>query len=127
MDILVIKKKSYSLIPKHIASIFRTHNIFENKGIHASPTKDAYYKTNGHAGYYINLYEGSTLIDRRDITLTLPTFRYPRNLFKHLAEEYTKLLIIRFPGRIIFLKKCMPRRFLLSTNFPRKIRCFCIA
>ena len=98
LDMLIIKKKSDLQIPKHIASIFRTHNIFENKGAHASLTKDAYYKTNGHAGYYIKSCEGSNLVDRRDITLTFPTFHYPRNLFKHLTKECNKTIDNPFPG-----------------------------
>lgn len=98
MDLLVIKKKSDFKIPKHIASIFRTHNIFENKGAHASLTPSDYYKTNGHAGYYINLYKGSTLIDRRDITLTFLTFRHPRKLFIHLTKECYKTIDNPFPG-----------------------------
>ena len=34
IDFLVIKKLSDFQIPKYIASIFRTHNIFEAKGRH---------------------------------------------------------------------------------------------
>ena len=81
MDMLVIKKQSGFQIPKHIASIFRTHNIFEMKGLGSSLTSDAYHKTNGHAGYYIDLYPGTNTLSRHDISLTFPTLHYPRKLF----------------------------------------------
>ena len=98
IDFLVIKKLSDFQIPKHIASIFRTHNLFEAKGNGSTLTKDAYYKTNGHAGYYITNYEGSNTLDRREVTLTFPTFRYPRKLFKHLTKECNKTIENPFPG-----------------------------
>ena len=98
IDFLVIKKLSDFQIPKHIASIFRTHNLFEAKGNGSTLSKNAYYKTNGHAGYYITNYEGSNPLDRRDITLTFPTFRYPRKLFKHLTKECNKTIENPFPG-----------------------------
>ena len=116
MDMLIIKKKSDFKIPKHIASIFRTHNIFENKGAHASLTKSAYYKTNGHAGYYINLYKGSNLIDRRDITLTFPTFRYPRKLFTHLTKECNKTIDNPFPGVYYILNEMYATQVLVMNE-----------
>lgn len=98
IDFLVIKKLSDFHIPKHIASIFRTHNLFETKGNGSTLTKNAYYKTMGHAGYYIANYKGSNTIDRRDVTLTFSTFRYPRKLFKHLTKECNKTIANPFPG-----------------------------
>ena len=98
IDFLVIKKLSDFQIPKHIASIFRTHNIFEAKGKNSTLTKNAYYKTIGHAGYYIANYKTSNTIDRRDVTLTFPTFRYPRKLFKHLTKECDKTIENPFSG-----------------------------
>ena len=98
MDMLIIKKQSGFQIPKHIASIFRTHNIFETKGLSSSLTSDAYHKTNGHAGYYIDLYPGTNTLTRHDISLTFPTFHYPRKLFKHLTKECNKTIDNPFPG-----------------------------
>ena len=106
IDFLVIKKLSDFQIPKHIASIFRTHNLFEAKGNGSTLTKDAYYKTNGHAGYYITNYEGSNTLDRREVTLTFPTFRYPRKLFKHLTKECNKTIENPFPG-VYYISKEM--------------------
>lgn len=98
IDFLIIKKNLDIHIPKHIASLFRTHNIFEIKGLSSSLTTDAYYKTKGHAGYYINSYPGNNVLNRRDITLSFPTFKYPRNLFRHLTKDCNKSIAKPFPG-----------------------------
>lgn len=86
IDLLVIKKNSEFQIPKHIASIFQSYNLFETKGLGSSLTTDAYYKTNGHACYYINTYPQTNGLTRKNITLTFPTFHYPRNLLNHLTK-----------------------------------------
>ncbi|MBQ9990363.1 MAG: hypothetical protein IJP31_05400 [Lachnospiraceae bacterium] len=83
IDLLIIRKQLDIHIPKHIASLFRIHNLFEIKGLHSTLSPDTYYKTNGHAGYYINTFPGTNAIDRREVTLSFPTFRYPKLLFKH--------------------------------------------
>ena len=98
MDMLIIKKQPGFQIPKHIASIFRTHNIFEMKGLGSSLTSDAYHKTNGHAGYYIDLYPGTNTLTRHDISLTFPTLHYPRKLFKHLTKDCKKTIEKSYPG-----------------------------
>lgn len=49
IDLLVIRKLLNEPIPKSIARIFKSYNLFEIKGICSSLTTDAYYKTNGHA------------------------------------------------------------------------------
>lgn len=98
MDMLIIKKQTEFQIPKHIAIIFKTHNIFEIKGFNSTLSKHAYYKTNGHAGYYINTFPAKDAPDRHDITLTFPTLHYPRILFKHLTKECNKTIENPFPG-----------------------------
>lgn len=105
MDMLVIKKQSSFHIPKHIASIFKTHNIFEMKGLGSSLNSDAYHKTNGHAGYYIDLYPGTNTLTRYDISLTFPTLHYPRDLFKHLTKECNKTIENPFPGVYYILEE----------------------
>ena len=106
IDMLVIKKQTEFKIPKHIASIFRTHNIFEMKGLGSSLSTDAYYKTNGHAGYYIDLYPEKNALDRHDISLTFPTFHYPKKLFSHLTKECNKTIENPFPG-VYYINKEM--------------------
>lgn len=113
MDMLVVKKQPGVTIPKHIASIFRTHNIFEIKGKDDSLTTDAYHKTNGHAGYYIDSYPGTNTLTRHDISLTFPTMHYPRNLFKHLTIECNKSIEKPFPGVYYISEEMYPTQVLV--------------
>ena len=113
IDFLIIKKQSNLSIPKHIASIFHTHNIFEIKGLHSTLTTNTYYKTNGHAGYYINSYTGNTSLTRRDITLSFLSFQYPRKLFSHLTKECNKTIAKPFPGVYYILNEMYPTQVLV--------------
>lgn len=113
IDLLIIKKQLDIHIPKHIASIFRTHNIFEIKGLHTTLTTDTYYKTNGHAGYYINSYPGNNSLNRRDITLSFITFRYPRKLFSHLTRNCYKTIANPFPGVYYINTEMYPTQILV--------------
>lgn len=45
IDLLVIKKLTTQVIPKNIAHIFKTFNLFEIKGFGSSVSIDSYYKT----------------------------------------------------------------------------------
>ena len=120
IDMLVIKKQSGFQIPKHIASIFHTYNIFEFKGFPATLTKKAYYKTNGHAGYYINSLPKEIDIDRRNVTLTFISFSYPRKLFKHLTKECNLTIEKPFPGVYYIVKDMYPTQFLVLKELSPK-------
>ena len=113
MDMLIIKKQSGFQIPKHIASIFRTHNIFETKGLGSSLSTDAYHKTNGHAGYYIDLYPYKNALTRHDISLTFPSFHYPRKLFEHLTKDCNKTIENPYPGVYYILNEMYETQILV--------------
>lgn len=89
IDLLIIKKLSDQAIPKNIARIFSTCNLFEFKGIHSSVTISAYYKTIGYAGLLISQmsHSESTQYSSLDISISFLTFRYPRRLLRHLTKE----------------------------------------
>ena len=105
-DLLIIRKQLDIHIHKHIASLFRIHNLFEIKGLRSTLSPDTYYKTNGHAGYYINTFPGTNAIDRREVTLSFPTFHYPKRLFNHLTKDCNKIIENPFPG-VYYIKKEM--------------------
>lgn len=98
IDLLVIKKLTNHPIPKSIAAIFRSINLFEIKGIRSTLTSDAYYKLNGHAAYYIDSTGSLNQYSRNDISLTLLSFHRPRKLFHHLEKECQKTIANPFPG-----------------------------
>ena len=98
IDLLIIRKLLDEPIPKSIARIFKSYNLFEIKGICSGLTTDSYYKTNGHASYLIHIAGTLNQYSRQDITLTFLCFRYPRKLFSHLQKDCKKKIDNPFPG-----------------------------
>ena len=86
IDLLVIKKPADYTIPKSIASYFRQFNVFEIKGRNDTLDTDAYHKAISYVSQLIVLSGGRNQYTRRDVTLTLVSFRYPRKLLSHLRS-----------------------------------------
>ncbi|MCM1426008.1 MAG: hypothetical protein NC118_05325 [Eubacterium sp.] len=95
IDLLIIKKLCEEVIPKNIAYIFKTYNLFEIKGIGSSINTDAYYKTIGYAGLLINQSGQRNQYTALDITLSFLSFHYPRKLMSHLQQD-RKLVVENF-------------------------------
>lgn len=87
IDLLIIQKLNDAVIPKNIASIFKTYNLFEIKGIGSCISTDSYYKTIGYAGLLINQSGKRNQYTALDISLSFLCLHHPRNLMKHLREE----------------------------------------
>ncbi|MDE6845856.1 MAG: hypothetical protein K2J99_08835 [Lachnospiraceae bacterium] len=98
IDLLVIKKLSNQFIPKNIAHIFKTYNLFEIKGIHSSVTVNSYYKTIGYTGLFIDQISNTAQYTSLNISITFLTFRYPRKLIKHLRDERNLVVEKSAPG-----------------------------
>ncbi|MDE6739060.1 MAG: hypothetical protein K2K07_08195 [Lachnospiraceae bacterium] len=87
IDLLVIKKLTDFKIPKKIASIFRTFNLFEIKGIGSSASIDAYHKTIGYAGLLISQSGKKNEYSSLDVSLTILSLHYPRKLMTYLKSK----------------------------------------
>ena len=86
IDVLIIKKKNAEPIHKNIGKIFRQYNIIEYKSPSDSLSVDDFYKVYG----YTNFYKADTgkvnEIPIQELTITLVSKRYPRELIRHLKE-----------------------------------------
>ena len=86
IDVLIIKKKNAEPIHKNIGKIFRQYNIIEYKSPSDSLSVDDFYKVYG----YTNFYKADTgkvnEIPIQELTITLVSKRYPRELLRHLKE-----------------------------------------
>ena len=86
IDVLIIKKKNAEPIHKNIGKIFRKYNIIEYKSPSDSLSVDDFYKVYG----YTNFYKADTgkvnEIPIQELTITLVSKRYPRELIRHLKE-----------------------------------------
>ena len=104
IDFLVIRKLSGQTIPRNIARIFRTYNLFEFKGLHSSLTVSTYHKVIRYAGLFINQLSGmdSKQYSSLDISISFLTFRCPRKLLRHLTEE-RNLAVEKFSKGIYYI------------------------
>ena len=86
IDVLFIKKKNAESIHKNIGKIFRKYNIIGYKSPSDSLSVDDFYKVYG----YTNFYKADTgkvnEIPIQELTITLVSKRYPRELIRHLKE-----------------------------------------
>ena len=87
IDLLVIKKLTEQTIPKNIALIFKSFNLFEIKGVGSSVSIDSYYKTIGYAGLLIDQTGEKDQYSSLDVSLTILSCHYPVKLMKHLHDE----------------------------------------
>lgn len=84
IDLLVIKMLTDHPLPRSIAVHFRQFNVFEIKGPGDTLGTDSYHKAISYVSQLIVLSGETDQYTRRDITLTLVSFRYPRKLMSHL-------------------------------------------
>jgi hypothetical protein len=82
IDLVIIKKPKDLVIPKNIAHIFRTDNIFEYKSPVDYLSVRDFLKVYAYACLYVAI---SPDVDLADITLSFVTSRYPRELIKYLT------------------------------------------
>ena len=99
IDLLIIKKLHDEVIPKNIAYIFKTYNLFEIKGIGSSTNTDSYYKTIGYAGLLINQTGKRNQYTALDISLSFLSFHYPKRLMQHLQKE-RKLTVEKYSNGV---------------------------
>ena len=78
---------SSQTIPKNIALIFKTFNLFEIKGVGFTAGIDSCYKTIGYAGLLIDRTGEKDQHSSLDMSLTILSCHYPMKLIKHLRDE----------------------------------------
>ena len=118
IDMLIIKKLTSESIPKNIARIFKSYNLFEFKGIGSSISTDSYYKTIGYAGILISRLGKENHCTALDVTISLLSFHYPRNLMKHLIKERNIEVIESSPGIYYINKETFYIQIIVTKELP---------
>ena len=118
IDLLIIKKLSLQPIPINIARIFRTYNLFEIKGLNSTLGTDAYYKTIGYAGLFINQTGQADQLTANDITLTYLSIRHTRKLIKHLTKERHLTIAKSSPGIYTIDKETFYSQIIVMQELP---------
>jgi hypothetical protein len=83
VDLVIVIKTPGAVIDKNIARIFKRVNILEYKSPGDNSSIYDFYKVLGYAALYACLNK----TDMRDMTVSLVGTRYPRELFKYIAED----------------------------------------
>jgi len=118
IDLLIVKKLSEQAIPKNIARIFRSYNLFEIKGIGSSTGTDAYYKTIGYAGLFIDQIGGKNQYTALDVSLTFLSMHYPRSLINHLTKERDLVVAKSSPGIYTVSKEIFSVQIIVTGKLP---------
>ncbi len=120
IDLLVIKKLCQYPIPKNIAHIFETYNLFEIKGLSSSLTASSYYKIIGYAGLLINQLNitRTAQYSAMDISISFLTFHYPRKLIQHLECERNLVVAKTSPGIYYISKETFKAQIIVRGELP---------
>ena len=86
IDILIIKKESDRPVKKNIGRFFRKRNILEYKSPDDSLSVDDFYKVYGDACFYKSDTAAVNEIPLEELTITLVSEGYPRELIRHLRD-----------------------------------------
>ena len=120
VDVLIIKKHIGETIKKNIGQIFRECNIFEYK----SPTDylsiDDYYKVYAYTCLYKADTRKSDEIKIEDVTMSLVSRHYPRNLINHLKKQ-RNLKIEKFAKGIYYIiGEAFPIQIIVTKKLSKK-------
>ena len=87
VDVLITKKNSNYQVKKNIGRFFRKYNLIEYKPPGDTLTIDDFYKACGYACFYKADSAFVNAIGIDEITVTLVSYHYPREMIKCLKEE----------------------------------------
>lgn len=115
-DTLIIKKDAEHRIRKSIGKLFRTHNIIEYKSPDDYVSVNDFYKVLGYACIYQSNTKRILEIHPGEITLTFVCSHMPRELIRHLKEQY-KVSVIKMWEGIFYIENLMfPIQILIANR-----------
>lgn len=116
IDTLIIKKDAEHRIRKSIGKLFRTHNIIEYKSPDDYVSVNDFYKVLGYACIYQSNTKRILEIHPGEITLTFVCSHMPRELIRHLKEQY-KVSVIKMWEGIFYIENLMfPIQILIANR-----------
>lgn len=116
IDTLIIKKDAEHRIRKSIGKLFRTHNIIEYKSPDDYVSVNDFYKVLGYACIYQSNTKRILEIHPGEITLTFVCSYMPRELIRHLKEQY-KVSVIKMWEGIFYIENLMfPIQILIANR-----------
>lgn len=119
IDIL-IKKEEERILQKQIGKIFRKHNIVEYK----SPTDylciDDFYKVYAYAYFYKSDRIPVNSVKLEELTLSLVSESYPRELIRHLKEDRGFQILKVYDGIYYIIGDVLPIQIIVTSKLSSK-------
>ena len=119
IDIL-IKKEEERILQKQIGKIFRKHNIVEYK----SPTDylciDDFYKVYAYAYFYKSDRIPVNSVKLEELTLSLVSESYPRELIRHLREDRGFQIRKVYDGIYYIIGDVLPIQIIVTSKLSSK-------
>ncbi|MDO4327753.1 MAG: hypothetical protein Q4C66_00250 [Lachnospiraceae bacterium] len=119
IDTLIIKMAPGRTIKKNLGQLFRQHNIVEYKSPDDYLSINDFYKVIG----YICLYQSDTEkvmeISPDELTMTMVTNHYPREMMKHLRNRYQVKITKAFPGIYYVTGLLFPTQIIINHSLSK--------
>ena len=119
IDVL-IKKEEKRILQKQIGKIFRKHNIVEYK----SPTDylciDDFYKVYAYAYFYKSDRIPVNSVKLEELTLSLVSESYPRELIRHLKEDRGFQILKVYDGIYYIIGDVLPIQIIVTSKLSSK-------
>ncbi|MDR1925972.1 MAG: hypothetical protein LBQ66_16510 [Planctomycetaceae bacterium] len=113
---LIVKKQRGAKIEKNIGRIFREYNVVEYKSPNARFSEQDFNR----ARSYVFLYASIEKIHVTDMSLTIATYHYPRELMHYLENEERCTLTVEEEGIIVVGNNICPMQIILLHKLPEK-------
>lgn len=120
IDTLIIKVDAGRKIRKNLGQIFRQYNIVEYKSPADYLSINDFYKVLGYLCLYQSDTERVMEIPPDELTMTLVSNHYPREMIKHLKQQYHAEVKNVFPGIYYVTGLLFPMQILINKELSKQ-------
>ncbi|MDO5349905.1 MAG: 3-isopropylmalate dehydrogenase [Lachnospiraceae bacterium] len=120
IDTLIIKVDAGRKVQKNLGQIFRQYNIVEYKSPTDYLSVNDFYKVMGYLCLYQSDTEKVMEIPPDELTMTLVSNHYPREMIKHLQQQYHAEVKKAFPGIYYVTGLLFPMQILINQKLSKK-------
>lgn len=120
IDTLIIKLEPGRKVKKSLGRIFRQFNVVEYKSPRDYLSVNDFYKVMGYACLYQSDTEKVMEIRPEDLTVTLISSHYPREMIRYLSRQYGITVTSAFPGIYYVEGLLFPIQILVTKNLSKE-------
>ncbi|MBT9776372.1 3-isopropylmalate dehydrogenase [Clostridium sp. MCC353] len=120
IDTLIIKLEPGRKVKKSLGRIFRQYNVVEYKSPSDYLSVNDFYKVMGYACLYQSDTEKVMEIRPEDLTVTLISSHYPREMIRYLGGQYGITVTSAYPGIYYVEGLLFPIQILVTKNLSKE-------